>query len=458
MEPLWAAMVGAHGALAMAFDAAVPTPYMDEVFHVRMAQAYCALRLDEWDAKVTTFPGLYIVASAAAHVASGVGRLLGAGGVRPSVLCRLRNLRAINALAGALVPVACYRLLRVRHPRAGRATVALNALAMALVPASFFFHFLFYTDTIATLLVLLGLLCTQRRAFEAAAAPLAVAVSIRQTNAVWALFALCVAAIDATDAVARAARVHAGSTGSLVSEVSWRVRALARLEPRALVRLAPLGAIVGSFAIFVVVNGGVVVGDRSHHVPGLHFAQVLYACAFCACFGDPAKFTTHGPSTVRALGSRARAHPRVAAAALALALGAVRWGTMCHPFLLADNRHYTFYVWKDLLRRPVVRYGAALGYVPCAALVWDALGEQSALWRLAFVGCSALVLVPSPLLELRYFALPFLVLRLHAPLLTGARELVPALALSAGVNALTIGVFLLRPWRWPDGSEARFIW
>ena len=35
----------------------------------------------------------------------------------------------------------------------------------------------------------------------------------------------------------------------------------------------------------------------------------------------------------------------------------MRYGTVTHPFLLADNRHYTFYVWKNLmLPYPMFRY------------------------------------------------------------------------------------------------------
>lgn len=33
----------------------------DEPFHVPQTQAYCAGRWGEWDPKITTFPGLYLV-------------------------------------------------------------------------------------------------------------------------------------------------------------------------------------------------------------------------------------------------------------------------------------------------------------------------------------------------------------------------------------------------------------
>ena len=36
-------------------------PYMDEVFHVPQAKAYCDGNFSHWDDKITTLPGLYYV-------------------------------------------------------------------------------------------------------------------------------------------------------------------------------------------------------------------------------------------------------------------------------------------------------------------------------------------------------------------------------------------------------------
>lgn len=38
--------------------AIVPEPYLDEIFHIPQAQAYCEGRWDVWDPKLTTPPGL----------------------------------------------------------------------------------------------------------------------------------------------------------------------------------------------------------------------------------------------------------------------------------------------------------------------------------------------------------------------------------------------------------------
>ena len=39
----------------------VPEPYLDEVFHIRQAQTYCTGNFIQWDPKITTPPGIYIV-------------------------------------------------------------------------------------------------------------------------------------------------------------------------------------------------------------------------------------------------------------------------------------------------------------------------------------------------------------------------------------------------------------
>lgn len=38
-----------------------PNPYIDETFHVPQAQKYCSGAFREWDPKITTLPGLYLI-------------------------------------------------------------------------------------------------------------------------------------------------------------------------------------------------------------------------------------------------------------------------------------------------------------------------------------------------------------------------------------------------------------
>lgn len=74
-------------------------------------------------------------------------------------------------------------------------------------------------------------------------------------------------------------------------------------------------------------------------------AQLCYctAAVFAALFPTAAH-----PRALQRLG-RSLATFRGVAAALALfalALLAVHQGTVAHPYLLADNRHFSFYLWK----------------------------------------------------------------------------------------------------------------
>lgn len=98
-----------------------------------------------------------------------------------------------------------------------------------------------------------------------------------------------------------------------------------------------------------------------------------------------------------------------------LAVLIIRYCTIAHPYMLADNRHYTFYIWKDVLNKhPLVRYMFAPGYVLCGLSVAHHLGlfRRSAarsLWVFGLFVCTAAAIVPAGLIELRYFTV-FLIL------------------------------------------------
>ena len=90
--------------------------------------------------------------------------------------------------------------------------------------------------------------------------------------------------------------------------------------------------------------------------------------------------------------------------------------------------------------------------------LWKAERAQHPLWLLLYAVCTALVLVPAELLEGRYFVLPFFMAALHSPAFGRAKMQAFPLLLSAAVNAATLYLFLFRPFTWPDGSTARFMW
>ena len=120
---------------------------------------------------------------------------------------------------------------------------------------------------------------------------------------------------------------------------------------------------------------------------------------------------------------------------------AVHFNTIVHPFTLADNRHYVFYVFKLLLLHPPAKYAAVPIYFICAWATIAALSDESAptnahgqktsskaskdatpdgnpepiriSFLLVYLTSTTLSLITAPLVEPRYFILPWLIWRLH---------------------------------------------
>jgi alpha-1,2-glucosyltransferase len=71
--------------------------------------------------------------------------------------------------------------------------------------------------------------------------------------------------------------------------------------------------------------------------------------------------------------------PRIAVASgfIIITLAIVHLNTIVHPFTLADNRHYVFYVFKLLLRHPLIKYLVTPIYFVSGWAVLGALGSPT---------------------------------------------------------------------------------
>jgi len=129
--------------------------------------------------------------------------------------------------------------------------------------------------------------------------------------------------------------------------------------------------------------------------------------------------------------------------------------TIHHPFLLSDNRHYTFYVWRRIFRvHPIVPYLFIPGYIACAwAWFLRVACDQTLLQTLILPIFVLPTLLPTPLLEPRYFLIPYILLRSQVVNVPSWAVVVEALWYT-GINALTMGVFLFAE---RDGV-GRFMW
>ncbi|PVI07788.1 glycosyltransferase family 59 protein [Periconia macrospinosa] len=520
----------------------VPDPYLDEFFHVPQAQRYC--RNDfTWDPKITTPPGLqvYLVSLLIKNVAG----------------CETSNLRALNVAAICLVCILSYNILVALHKGLPERTEqvkgntsqsidtlnAHSALNISLFPPLFFFSALYYTDVMSTLVVLLSYLAFLNRdktsyRFLSKTGTIIIgvlALLFRQTNIFWvAIFPAAMAVVD----------VFGGKqqTGSFekkdlkyVCEQSWSYGRLydcsvESAEPHdfllfamslALVILAqpilllktviPYLILIALFAGFVIWNGSVVLGDKSAHTATLHLPQMLYFWPYVALFSTPlvvSSLLSHIASLLPAglsasleslFDARAKkAFPSLVAASMFIlpGLAMVHFNTIIHPYTLADNRHYVFYVFRIIRRHPAIKYAAVPFYYICAWTVFHTLStkpergtptKQNAQKKslannyaqpqsrnisfvVAWVGTTALSVATAPLVEPRYFIIPWIIWRLHVPYLSKARasnkgqsydlRLVLETVWLLVMNA-TLGYnFLYRGFSWPQepGKVQRFLW
>lgn len=141
----------------------VPESYLDEVFHVRQAQAYWEHRWRQWDPKITTPPGLYLVS----YLIGIVGYLIFRYPLHPCA----SDFRCVNGLVlFNLLPISLRKLLNglwirklssgtsgVRKPPTVRLwewELGLTVLNICLFPPIFFFSGLYYTDLAALLITM----------------------------------------------------------------------------------------------------------------------------------------------------------------------------------------------------------------------------------------------------------------------------------------------------------------
>ena len=91
-----------------------------------------------------------------------------------------------------------------------------------------------------------------------------------------------------------------------------------------------------TFSIFVIVNNGIVVGDRLAHVVTFHPIQVLYFIAFTTAFTVP---YVASKSKILAFWNFCRKHWMITTMMFLFVVTIVdSYGSIAHKFLLADNR------------------------------------------------------------------------------------------------------------------------
>ncbi|KTF75915.1 hypothetical protein cypCar_00025330 [Cyprinus carpio] len=440
-------------------------PYMDEIFHVPQAQKYCEGKFHEWDPMITTLPGLYLASVGLIRPVVWLADLKG------SVVCSTAMLRFINLLFNSGNLYIIYLIICRLHmkDKSRSATCRmLSALVLSTFPVLYFFTFLYYTDAGSTFFTLFMYLMALYGSHKAAALLGVCAVLFRQTNIIWMAFCagtVVAQKMDESWRTEQSKKRDEKSSSQVPLTINGAMRVM-RFLLEFLKTPSNIKAVVLStwpyiaaavvFAVFVVLNNGIVVGDRSSHEACLNFPQIFYFLSFTLIFSLPTSLSYQ--KGVRFLQSL-RKQPLIHAVLMTFFLVLVWKFTFVHKYLLADNRHFPFYVWKRIFQRhELVRFLLVPGYAFAAWNFLDTLRSKSLFWFLVFSACLVAATVPQKLLEFRYFILPYLLYRIHIPVPSLPRLLLE-FGLYTAVNAATVYIFIYKTFQWPDSTAAqRFMW
>jgi alpha-1,2-glucosyltransferase len=158
-------------------------------------------------------------------------------------------LRIASLVLGLLAIPSFLVLARVWHPQEAR----VRTLQFVFLPWYFPLFFLIYTDMFSLAAVLLMIERTVNRSYKVAGLCALVAVFSRQPNLVWLAYAACLVALDGKG-----------------------IRPELECLKEYLQRAWPLLAVGLLFLVFVVVNGGVAVGDVQQHEVGFNPTNVWF--------------------------------------------------------------------------------------------------------------------------------------------------------------------------------------
>lgn len=228
-----------------------------------------------------------------------------------------------------------------------------------------------------------------------------------------------------------------------------------------LVSFSPFFIVLVSFVAFVRWNGSVVLGAKDAHAVSSHFAQIMYFSLVSALFMAPFH-TTFRHTAILFQSFRKNGLLSFFQWFVALIVGflSVHYSSIAHPYLLADNRHYPFYLWRKIIN---AHWSMKYLLVPLYVYSWFSIfiilaKTRTKIWVLSYFLACAAVLIPAPLIEFRYYTIPFFFLILHSNVNDYKSWLLTGI-LYIAINIFTMFMFLFRPFYWNhEPGIQRFIW
>jgi alpha-1,2-glucosyltransferase len=420
---------------------------VDEEFHLQLGEAYCKYEFDKWHPKVTTFPGLYLLSSL----------LLGAFN-----LCSTYWLRFTSLLFSFINIILFYCLFNTNNENPRWQNV-ISAINLSILPPLYFFSHLYYTDVASLTMILLLFLLSQRGHHYLASIFGMFAVLFRQTNIIWVGMVFACYVLKELNTVYQKKPRKGSSRGDSAKELIQLLKifqgdlwiTLKRTTLQFWLNAASYTSLLLFFVLFVYLNGSIVVGDKSAHEATIHFPQLFYFSLFSIFFAWP-----YFASEVLNFLKFARTYRVFVLCVLVTSLVIIHFNTLVHPYLLADNRHYVFYIWnrfygKHFSFRYLVVPVYLFSWFVIIKKLWD---KSNVTFLLLYIPCTFVVLTTQKLLELRYFFIPYVLFRLHIKN-TSSVALLYEFFSHFLINILTLYLFFTKTIQWEDYDyPQRLIW
>lgn len=423
--------------------------FIDEKFHVPQTIQYCSGNFFHWDQKITTLPGLYVFAAL----------ILG-----PFKLCTTTHLRLINLLLTFTNLWLAYLILKKQWEKSKNDdnsrfvyVLFLGAWNIAFFPPLFFWFFLFYTDVFSVTLFLLMLLCHVHKKDKTSAFVGALAVCVRQTNIIWVAYAGIERGLDSIELLNKKQKF----TDSLnIFSCAKSLFALFKVKIKRGVGLKFFKLffkpfvwhllVLLIFGVFVIYNDGIVIGDRNFHKPTIHVVQIFYFSIFVLTFAWPYLLSYVSRPFVLL------SDHLIIATIFSIGV-IVHQNTLIHPFLLADNRHYSFYVWKNFMNRyQLFKYCLVPVYAFSLYAILKSMSHLRKLSLVTLVICVCSVLIPQLLLEPRYFIIPYILYKLQMKEPKNWQLLIET-TITILINVFQFYLFVNKSFEWSDEKHPQRI-
>lgn len=449
----------------------IPYLFIDEIFHVDQTIQYINGYWKQWNGKITTPPGLYIFGWLQYKVLKLV-----------TTWNTLQILRTVNLFGGLIVfPWVVLRPLFLFQ------ALGFWPITLMCFPLLSTYYFLYYTDVWSTILIIeaLSLAMTlpfgEKKSIWLSAICGLVSCFFRQTNIIWNGLILILV-------VERRAMIQKDfnnmNFNNYLKLVLHSVENFKHL-------VLPYMINFFLFFCFLLYNRSITLGDKLNHSAGLHVVQFFYCMMFITLFSFPLWASRDFAMSYKL---RNRTKPFQFILELLGIMIIIRFFTVIHKFLLADNRHFTFYLFRKLINRNrFCKYLVmALIYHFSTFVYLEVLRPNIMFFhpivpiktknpvdlpiQLSHISWTTLIIatfmsvVPSPLFEPRYYILPYFFWRLFVVTtnpITGKinnqesnnKRLLMELSWFILINAVVYFVFSTYSFSWDTESNLqRIIW